>query len=356
MPPARKEKIGMKEIAEAAGVSVMTVSAALSGVGRVSEKRKREIIALTRRLGYRTNTAARLLKSKRVNDLGLLIFEKEELIRENAGFMDMTVQFMKECMRNNIHFQLEWFDPHRNAAELPQMLTNGLVGGLLIAGAPANAAKKFIDEELRLPFVTLGEPGRYSVSFDNCSPLREAVNYLVSLGHTEIGLVNGPDSLNVFRDFRLAFDSVLVELPLLKHGVFYAEHQPTENFQDELKKTIDAFMHSPIRPTALFVFSGLFAKALISALQNCRIRVPEDVSIICYETLDWEAEKFSPAITAIERKYDGLIAAGVQKIRELMAGKTVLHPHTLIVPTFSKRWTVCPARAGRIVSCENFLD
>ena len=106
MPPARKEKIGMKEIAEAAGVSVMTVSAALSGSGRVSEKRKREIVALAHRMGYRTNAAARLLKSKRVDDLGLLIFEKEELIREHAGFMDMTVQFMKECVRNNIHFQL----------------------------------------------------------------------------------------------------------------------------------------------------------------------------------------------------------------------------------------------------------
>lgn len=173
MPPARKEKIGMKEIAEAAGVSVMTVSAALSGSGRVSEKRKREIVALAHRMGYRTNAAARLLKSKRVDDLGLLIFEKEELIREHAGFMDMTVQFMKECVRNNIHFQLEWFDSHRNAAELPQMLTNGLVGGLLIAGAPANAAKEFIDRELGLPFVTIGEPGRYSVGFDNCSQLRQ---------------------------------------------------------------------------------------------------------------------------------------------------------------------------------------
>lgn len=101
MPPARKEKIGMKEIAEAAGVSVMTVSAALSGSGRVSEKRKREIVALAHRMGYRTNAAARLLKSKRVDDLGLLIFEKEELIREHAGFMDMTVQFMKECVRDN---------------------------------------------------------------------------------------------------------------------------------------------------------------------------------------------------------------------------------------------------------------
>ena len=268
MPPARKEKIGMKEIAEAAGVSVMTVSAALSGSGRVSEKRKREIVALAHRMGYRTNAAARLLKSKRVDDLGLLIFEKEELIREHAGFMDMTVQFMKECVRNNIHFQLEWFDSHRNAAELPQMLTNGLVGGLLIAGAPANAAKEFIDRELGLPFVTIGEPGRYSVGFDNCSQLRQAVYYLASLGHTEIGLVNGPDSLNVFRDFRQAFDSALAELSLLKPGTFHAECQPAGDFQAELEKTLDALMRSPVRPTALLVFSGLFTKAFISGLQH----------------------------------------------------------------------------------------
>ena len=345
MPPARKEKIGMKEIAEAAGVSVMTVSATLSGSGRVSEKRKREIVALAHRMGYRTNAAARLLKSKRVDDLGLLIFEKEELIREHAGFMDMTVQFMKECVRNNIHFQLEWFDSHRNAAELPQMLTNGLVGGLLIAGAPANAAKEFIDRELGLPFVTIGEPGRYSVGFDNCSQLRQAVYYLASLGHTEIGLVNGPDSLNVFRDFRQGFDSALAELSLLKPGTFHAECQPAGDFQAELEKTLDALMRSPVRPTALLVFSGLFTKAFISGLQQRGIRVPEDVSIICHETVDWEVEKFSPAITAIERKYDELIAAGVQMIRDLMDGKTVLRPHTLIVPAFSKRRTVCPPQA-----------
>ena len=259
--------------------------------------------------------------------------------------MDMTVQFMKECVRNNIHFQLEWFDSHRNAAELPQMLTNGLVGGLLIAGAPANAAKEFIDRDLGLPFVTIGEPGRYSVGFDNCSQLRQAVYYLASLGHTEIGLVNGPDSLNVFRDFRQAFDSALAELSLLKPGTFHAECQPAGDFQAELEKTLDALMRSPVRPTALLVFSGLFTKAFISGLQQRGIRVPEDVSIICHETVDWEVEKFSPAITAIERKYDELIAAGVQMIRDLMDGKTVLRPHTLIVPAFSKRRTVCPPQA-----------
>lgn len=157
--------------------------------------------------------------------------------------------------------------------------------------------------------------------------------------------MNGPDSLNVFRDFRQAFDSALAELSLLKPGTFHAECQPAGDFQAELEKTLDAFMHSPVRPTALLVFSGLFTKAFISGLQQRGIRVPEDVSIICHETVDWEVKKFSPAITAIERKYDELIAAGVQMIRDLMDGKAVLRPHTLIVPAFSKRRTVRPPRA-----------
>jgi len=342
MPPARKDKIGMKDIAEAAGVSVMTVSAALSGAGRVSDTRKREIVALAHRMGYRSNTAARLLKSKRVDDLGLLIFEKEELIRENAGFMDMTVQFMQECLRNNIHFQLEWFDCYRNSEALPQMLTSGLVGGLLIAGAPQNAAKHFIENDLVLPSVTLCEPGKYSVGFDNENSLRQAVYYLASLGHANIGLINGPETLGVFQGFRHAFDTAMSELSLLRPDTFHAENQPAGDFQYELRKVTEAFLKTQTRPTALLVSSGLFTKAFISDLQRNGIRVPEDLSIICHETVDWEAEAFSPPISAIERKYDDLIAAGVKMVRELMDGQEIRCPNTLILPSFTKRGTVCP--------------
>lgn len=349
MPPARKDKIGMKDIAEAAGVSVMTVSAALSGAGRVSDTRKREIVALAHHMGYRSNTAARLLKSKRVDDLGLLIFEKEELIRENAGFMDMTVQFMQECLRNNIHFQLEWFDCYRNAGKLPQMLTNGLIGGLLIAGAPQNAAKQLIENELALPYVTLGEPGKYSVYFDYGNQLRQAIYYLASLGHSNIGLVNGPDSLNVFRNFRDTFDATLDELSLRHPDTFYAVSRPAGDFQSELRGVSNAFMCTPNRPTALLVLSGLFTKAFIADLQRQGVRIPEDLSIICYETLDWEAEKFSPPITAIERKYDGLVATGVQMVRELMDGKEISRPHATIQPEFIKRETVRPPKTNPII-------
>ncbi len=345
MPATRKEKVGMKEIAEAAGVSVMTVSAVLSGVGRVSDARKREIISLAQRMGYRRNAAARLLKSKRVADLGLLIFEKEALIRENAVFMDMTVQFMRECTRNNIHFQLEWFDCYRNREELPQMLTSGLVGGLLIAGAPANAAKRFIEKDLALPYVALGENGRFSVTFDSDDRMRQAIYYLTSLGHENIGLVNGPSELSAFRHYREVFDATLKELSLLRPDTLYIENHPADDFQTEVNQHLACFLGVPNRPTALLVHSGLFTKALISGLFRAGVRVPEDVSVICYETVDWEVEKFVPSITAIEFRLEDLVVAGVRMVRELLDGKEVLHPNFTVSPAFTKRGTVCPPKS-----------
>ena len=344
MPPARKDKIGMKDIAEAAGVSVMTVSAALSGAGRVSDTRKREIVALAHRMGYRSNTAARLLKSKRVDDLGLLIFEKEDLIRENAMCMDMTIQFMKECLRNGIHFQLEWFDCYRNANEIPQMLTNGLVGGLLIAGAPANAAKRFIDKDLCLPSVSLCESGKYSVNFDNGAQLRQAVYYLASLGHTDIGLINGPTEYAVHRHNRALFEAALDELSLRRPDTLYIEDHPGDDFRNEIIRHLTQFLEAPNRPTAMLIHSGLFTKAFISGLQRRGLRVPEDVSIICLETVDWEAEKFEPPITAVERRAAELIATGIRMVRELMDGRELRDASTLIQPAFTKRGTVCPPK------------
>ena len=342
MPATRKEKVGMKEIAEAAGVSVMTVSAALSGVGRVSEERKREIVSLAQRMGYRRNAAARLLKSKRVADLGLLIFEKEALIRENAVFMDMTVQFMRECSRNNIHFQLEWFDCYRNREELPQMLTSGLVGGLLIAGAPANASKQFIEKDLALPYVALGENGRFSVSFDCDDRMRQAIYYLASLGHENIGLVNGPSEFSTFRRYREVFDATLKELSLLRPDTLHIENQPADDFQTEVNRHLASLLELQNRPTALLVHSGLFTKAYISGLFRAGIRVPEELSVICFETVDWEAEKFVPPITAIEFRLEDLVVSGVRMVRELMEGKEVLRPHYTVSPAFTKRGTVSP--------------
>ncbi len=342
----KKKKIGMRDIAEAAGVSVTVVSSALSGGGRISEERKHEITQLAHKMGYRSNAAARLLKSKRVEDVGLLIFEKEELIRENAAFMDMTIQFLKECLRNNIHFQLEWFDSYSNRETVPQILTNGLVGGLLIAGVPTNASKHFIDQELTLPYVTLGERSAYSICYDRREQLRQAIYYLVSLGHTDIGLINGPIELKIFQDCKEVYDSTLKEISQFSPSLFCHEYYPAEDTRSQTTHLLEKFLNESKRPTALLVQSGLFCKSFISGLFRNGVKVPEDVSIICIETVDWEAEKFYPPITAIEHHFHDMVATGVKMLCDLMSGKKVDRPNQTVLPVFTKRETVAPYRSN----------
>ncbi len=340
---AGKQRISMKDIAREAGVSATVVSSALSGSGRVGEAKKQEIIQLARKMGYRRNSAARLLKSKRIADLGLLIFEKEELIRENAAFMDMTIQFQKECLRNNIHFQLEWFDCYKNKEEVPQILTNGLVGGVLIAGVPANAAGEYIRKSIDMPYVTLGEESDYSVCIDHSEQLRQAIYYLVSMGHADIGLINGPLELSVFRNCRKIFDETLKELSL-SNNPYYGEFCSATNVFEQTENLLKHYVESETRPTAMLILSGLFCKSFISGLFKYGVRVPEDLSLICFETVDWEAEKFYPPITAVENRFDDMIVSGVKMLCDLIDGKSIENPHQKIYPRFTKRETVASIR------------
>lgn len=71
-----KSRVSLKDIAQRVGVSMVTVSAALNGNGRVGSDLARKIREIAREMGYRPNAAAQILKSS-PKDLGLLILEKQ---------------------------------------------------------------------------------------------------------------------------------------------------------------------------------------------------------------------------------------------------------------------------------------
>ncbi|HCH85613.1 MAG TPA: hypothetical protein DFL85_08875, partial [Lentisphaeria bacterium] len=95
--------------------------------------RQEEIRRIAAELGYRASAAARILKCKELNDIGLLFFENAQNIREHVGFTDLNIQFTRTCRELGIRCQVDWFDSLHHPDELPGLLTDGLVGGLLIA-------------------------------------------------------------------------------------------------------------------------------------------------------------------------------------------------------------------------------
>ncbi|MDD3153700.1 MAG: LacI family DNA-binding transcriptional regulator [Victivallaceae bacterium] len=339
MPPSGK--IGLKEIARVAGVSAMTVSSVLKGTGRISDAKRHEIQEIARKMRYHSNAAGRLLKSKRIEDLGLLIFESEALIRENAAFQAYNILFTRQCRDLKVPCRQEWFDPARHPDSLPLLLTDGLVGGLLIAGVMPEAALDYLRNSAKIPYVQLGEVAEYSVSYAATESLNRAVEHLLSLGHKAFAIVAGPDSLPAHANFRR-----LITEKLLPHGtVVAAVDDPRGNFRDELIRAADAVLFAPSGPTAVFCASGVVAKALTGEFFRRGLRVPEDLSVIAYETADWEAREFSPALTAIEYDYVPLIEHSLAMLRTLVADEPLSDRQLFFDPVFTVRESTGKAKA-----------
>jgi len=110
--------------------------------------------------------------------------------------------------------------------------------------------------------------------------------------------------------------------------------------QQDVLSILDAYCAYLERPTALLVQSGLFVKSLICGLFQRGIRVPEDVSVICIETVDWEVEKFYPPVTAVEHRFNDIVVAGIEMLGDLMNSREIQQPNRTILPLFTKRSTV----------------
>ena len=321
-------RVCLKDIAQEAGVSIVTVSLALNGSlsantkARISEARKREIQAIAARMGYCPSAAGRLLKTKNINDIGLLIFEETEQSRDNLEFFGLNIYVSRFCRELGIRCQMEWFDPFSEPDRVPLIMRDGLIGGLLIAGMPQGESKRFLEEDFSLPYVRLEELGPCSVVLDPAPALRQAMEYLAATGHRRVALINGPTEVRRFREFEQLFRAEALRLGWNDS----LDRIYTIPFLCEFAKTsLDAVRYTfdrPDRPDAVLVASGQ-SKSIMCLIERMGIRIPEDVSIIHFIANDRESIKFQPPITAIETASRELAETGVSMLRELMAnGKT----------------------------------
>lgn len=339
------KRICLKDVAQAAGVSAVTASIVLNGASgrsraRVSKEREAEIRRIARELGYQASAAARILKTRGLNDIGLLIFEEAEIIREHAGFTDLNIQFTRECRRLGLRHQVEWFDPIHNPNTVPELLTGGLVGGLLIAGNPQGASEQFLRESCSLPVVRIEEPGDYSVMFDARPAIREAMKYLARTGHRRIAMVNGPEFFRVFREILDTFRQSCAEFGLTALDECYSSIDPYADLAANAALAEQRLFGRPGRPDAALIYGGPLVKGILYLAERRGVHVPEDASVVAFAIADWEAAKSVPPLSAVEYDYREITAAAVDMLRRLMHSGGAAETQLRIPQRFTLRKTV----------------
>src|SRR5690349_12930069 len=270
-------RMTVHDVANAAGVSVSTVSRALTG-GRVSPATRETVVAAAERLGYQPNRAARGLITGRTGNLGLIVPDLR-----NPCFADVAKGVTARARSVNCGVFISDTDEDV-AAELEAIATLGRNTDGVLLSAPRSGDAELREEADPESTVLVHRrvPGMLSVAADIADGTRQAVGHLRALGYRCIAFVAGPGEswagqqrLTALAELTAGDDTEILRLgavaPTFQGGVLAG----------------DLLLAGPA--TAVLAYNDLVAIGLLHRLAARGVAVPDRMSVVGYTDISLAA-------------------------------------------------------------------
>jgi LacI family transcriptional regulator len=297
----------LKDVAALAGTSTATASRAISKRGYVSEETRQKVYEAAKELNYRPNLQARGLRQRSSGTVGLLI---PNLL--NAYYTALADAISQMLNERGYYLLLS---STRDDPDLEEGMLYDLVGHAVdgLIWVPTNASEKTIHflREQHVPAVSIvrraQEDWLDAIVFEDLAGSKAATQHLINLGHKKIGYIGGDirhssnydrwqGYLTALREAELPIDSSIIKIG------------STWSIWGEV--ATNDLLRMPSPPTAVFVASNAIMPGVLKTLRQKRVRVPEDISLICFDDLDWFSYSI-PSITAITTDHTRLAKAAV---------------------------------------------
>ncbi|MGC5615113.1 LacI family DNA-binding transcriptional regulator [Georgenia sp. Z1491] len=296
-----EDRMGIREVARAAHVSVTTASRALNGTGRVAETTRDRVRSVADELGYRPNELARQLKRGKSSSLGIVVPDIT-----NPFFSELAQGVQEAAARYDAVLLLTatGADPSRTAEAIAQMRARHVAGVVLVED-------RLDDDRLvraldGMRFVALDrelDPTRAtSVTSDHRSGGRMAVQHLVDLGHRRIAHVAGRPEIAVARERSVGYHEGLAAAGVDTDPALVVE----ADFEEEAgyRGTLQ-LLDRGTDLTAVFAVNDLAAIGAVRALDERGLSVPRDVSVVGFDDIHL-ASYVRPGLTTIHQQIDEL--------------------------------------------------
>ncbi|MCD8336184.1 MAG: LacI family transcriptional regulator [Lachnospiraceae bacterium] len=294
--------VSMKEIAAACGVSVATVSKALSDHRDIGEKTKKQVRETADRMGYLPNMSARYLKTNRSYNIGVLF--------EDAAHSGLTHDFFSGVLESlKITAESRGFDItflNTTSADISYVERAQYRGfdGVAIACFDYSNPKilELLQSSVKVVTVDYIADNRTAVVSDNTSGMTQLMKYILEQGHRKIAYIHG-DEGRVTRQRLASYYCCMEE---------YGAAVPDEYIQPSLyrdrqlayQKTEELLsLREP--PTCILYPDDVATFGGINAIRARGLRVPEDISVAGYDGI--RALQYSePRLTTVRQDMEAL--------------------------------------------------
>lgn len=313
------KKVTIRDVAKKAGVSIGTVSRVFNDYPDISDETRKRVFKIADEAGYSPNLAARTLSSKRQKTIALVF---NDLIYQPKYTFPMSILngVLEYADSQNLEFAFYAITTQKQKEKTyEQFCSERNVSGVIMQGLHENDPYVEQLKTTHVPTVLIDmmvNQNQYvgSVTTDNVTAAKEAVNVLIKSGYRNIDLINGTYDATVSilreRGYKKALADAGFEINSSR--VQYANY-------DEAIANLMAKQALQQDPTidAFFCASDIMALGVLQALKDLGKKVPEEIGIVGFDGLDL-GEYVSPALTTVaQQPYEFGREAG-RMIQELM--------------------------------------
>ncbi|WP_233198820.1 MULTISPECIES: LacI family DNA-binding transcriptional regulator [Luteimonas] len=323
-------RVRIEDVAEAAGVSMKTVSRVLNHEPNVAEHTRLAVEAAVEKLQYRPLASARLLAGRR-SYLVAMLYDNPS----SNYLMEVELGVLDACQSQHYNLMLAPVDYTASdiVAKVESMIVQSQLDGVVLTPPITDDATLLARlDELGVPYASVSAQERHrriGAVVDERSAARDMVLHLASLGHRRIAHIKG-HSAHGASGWRLAG----YRDGLQQAGIDY---DPTlvvagEFFYESGFDATNALLDLPLRPTAVFAANDDMAAGAICAICERGLSVPRDVSVCGFDDMPI-ARHIYPSLTTVRqpsREMGRLAGLELLKaVRDSNAGETLVLPYAL---------------------------
>lgn len=308
----------INDVCKLAGVSKATVSRVINNTGQVKPATAEAVYRAMQSLGYKPNSLARALASKRTHTLGLVVSAFE-----GAYFSSLLQQ--ASATANQAGKQLMIMDGGHSQASEYQAITSLVerqVDAVILytRKMPASTLTQLITT-LPVPLVVINQRVEgfeaQCVCFDQYQAACEAAELLISRGHRRIACISGPEDSGNSRLRLQGFQDTLARHQLSPVAVEHGNYFTASGYQacQQLLDSGRAF-------SALFAANDNMAMGAMRALYDAGLQVPGQVSVLGFDN-DPAGAYLIPSLSTLMLPIEAMAQAAVTQALKLLRGEPI---------------------------------
>jgi DNA-binding LacI/PurR family transcriptional regulator len=329
----------MADVARLAGVSHQTVSRVVNGQNNIRPDTRARVEDAIRRLGYRPNTAARALVTRRSSRLGVI---GSEVGLWGPTTVHRTIEHAAHQVGYSVSsVNLSAVTRDELRAAIDHLLGQSVEGIIMIA-ANDEALEVVHAQDPGVPFVVVEgdlSKARWTVGVDQLAGARLATRHLIDLGHTDIVHITGPLNWAEARARRDGWRTEMRSAGLRPVRPLKGDWTARSGFEAATR------LLARNDVTAVFAANDQMALGVLRALFEAGRRVPHDVSVVGFDDIP-EAGYLVPPLTTIRQDFSAVGRRAIEVLQAAITQRAEDLPR-LIDPELVVRVSTAPPSSRR---------